>query len=466
MQTYSFIRFIAKLSLFSILTAAMVLVASGQEAVAVNTSELVNSKLPANASRIAKDNVPTEFDQTFDYLVKEGEGKISGGEREVLAWVGDYTNRSDTAKLTRQIQTSFRNADWQYEPAGSKDGVDFFNLYKEGAPRRAVIGFFVQTKEVVICALMEIHQPNSPRQGTKLNQAILNKTDISAKVLTVDKNTNWLNVMGNEMPPMPPFPTLQPKAGKVRGLVKDWSGKPLAGAEIGVRSSYLAGFYSGGQGKTDANGYYELTPPKGMAHFYNASYQIAWGNGVAAVSLHPADGKLDSFITANGAVENFVMLPYGVTSRENSQQSSHLPSTFYGGAINLSWYSVEADDNNAPPFAVKEGTQLEIVLTPDGKMLDGSAGRTIVIRKTAGLSGAFKIHNIPLGAYRLSIKANGKSLKMRDNKGSGQSFGMDPVETIGTGSVLFMPDQAKASMITPQFGAWKWIDLRIETPWK
>lgn len=46
--------------------------------------------------------------------------------------------------------------------------------------------------------------------------------------------------------------------------------------------------------------------------------------------------------------------------------------------------------------------------TPEGKVLDGSAGITIVIRKTTRISGAFNFHNIPLGAYRINIKENGK----------------------------------------------------------
>lgn len=289
--------------------------ANAQDSVSTTSSELVSAMLPKGAERLLQEKIPAEFNETFDYLLKEGEGKISGGEREVLAWTGNYKNQSEAAKLTRQIQTNFRNANWQYELAGSKDGVEFFNLYQDRTPKRAVIGFFVQTNEVVICALMEVFAANSPKPIPVRNQPISTKTDASAKIVTVDKDTQSVNVMGNEMPPMPQFPTLQPKAGKVRGYVKDWSGKPLAGAEIGVRSSYFAGYYSGGQGKTDANGYYELTPPKGTAHFYNAGYQIKYGDGLAAVSLHPADGKLDSFVTMDGAVENFVLLPYGITSR-------------------------------------------------------------------------------------------------------------------------------------------------------
>ncbi|NJM53156.1 MAG: carboxypeptidase regulatory-like domain-containing protein [Blastocatellia bacterium] len=437
--------------------------ANAQDSGKATSSQITLAAMPKGAEMLLQEKIPTEFNQVFDDLLKEGEVKLSGGGREVLAWIGNYKNQTESAKLTRQIQTNFLNANWQYESASSKDGVEFFNLYRESPQKRAVIGFFVQADEVVICALMEVFQANSSKQIPVKNQPISTKTDASAKVVMVDKDTQSVNVMGNEMPPMPQFPALQPKAGKVRGYVKDWSGKPLAGAEIGVRSSYFASSYSGGQDKTDANGYYEITLPKGSAEIYNAGYQIAWGNDVAAISLHPADGKLDSFVTANGAVENFVFLSYGVTSNENLQKNPHLPSTFYGGAINLSWYSAEDDDGNAPPFAVKEGTALEVTLTPEGKMLDGSAGQIIVIRKTLGISGAFRIHNIPLGRYRIKVTANGKPLKIKDNKGSGQSFGMKPVETIGTGSILFIPDQAKASMVTPQFGAWNWIDLRIET---
>ena len=436
-----------------------------QNSLAAVSSEITSVSLPKGAERLLPEKVPAEFNQAFDNLLKEGAGKITGGEREVLAWLGNYKNGS-AAKITQQIQTNFRNAGWQYETAGQKNEVEFFSLLKDGSPHRAIMGFFVSGDDVVVCALMEVVQANSPVKSipakTEINQPI--KTNSSAKIVTVDRDTNWINVMGNEMPPMPSFPQLAPKPGKVRGYVKDWSGKPLAGAEIGIRASYFAGSYSGGQGKTDANGYYDLAPPKGMAHFYNAGYQIEYGDGVAAVSLHPADGKLDSFVTTDGAVENFVLLPYGITSRENLQQSSHLPSTFYGGAIFFNWYGVEANDNNAPAFALREGSLLEITLTPEGKMLDGSAGQTIVIRKTLGASGGFRVHNIPLGRYRISVEANGKSLKVKDTQKFDRMFGMSPAETTGEASILFVPDQAKASMVGPQNGAWKWISLSLETP--
>jgi hypothetical protein len=166
----------------------------------------------------------------------------------------------------------------------------------------------------------------------------------------------------------------------------------------------------------------------------------------------------------DGAVENFVMLPYGITSRENLQQSSHLPSAFYGGAIILNWYSAEANNDSAPPFAVREGSTLEVTLTPEGKMFGETAGQTIIIRTTLGMSGSFRIHNIPLARYRISVKADGKPLKIKDNKQYNPMFGLTPVEAVGEASLVFVPGEAKASMAGPAFGGWNWVSLNVSTP--
>jgi hypothetical protein len=299
------------------------------------------------------------------------------------------------------------------------------------------------------------------KESTITNDATTNS--VTEKVITIDKSTKHINVMGNEMPAIPPFPKLQPKAGKVCGYIKDWTGKPLAGATIGVRSSYFAGYYSGGKATTDANGYYELTPPKGSAHFYNAGYQVKYGEGVAAVSLHPADGTLESWTTVDGKVENFVLLPYGITSRENVQNNPQLPTCYYGGAIFLGWYGVEANDDNAPDFAIKEGTLVEITLTPEGKTLNGAAPHSFIIRKVAGTYGELRIHNIPLGLYRISIKANSKAVKIKDTGKNNPFFGLNPAEAIGEAAITFLPGNADASMITPQYGAWEWVSLNLET---
>lgn len=275
-----------------------------------------------------------------------------------------------------------------------------------------------------------------------------------AKITDVGKNDGYVNLMGGEMPAMPQFPALKAKAGFVRGFVKDWTGKPLAGASLGVRASYFAGHYSGAQGKTDAKGFYEFAVPKGSAHFYNAGYAFEWGGGLAAVGLHPADGSLDSFAAADGAVENFVLLPYGIASRAQAQDNPYVASSYYGGSIFIHYGAYEASDNRPYAGYVPENSVIEITLASD-------AGRKFIIRKVAGFQSLFRIHNIPLDRYKISAKVNSRALNLKDTGVYNALFGLAPRETNGAGNILFAPDGAKAEMVAPQAGGWKPISISL-----
>lgn len=317
---------------------------------------------------------------------------------------------------------------------------------------------------LIVCPLISVALLTAVNTGSAevpvqraIEKSRISEIQQELKIIPVEKNTNYVNVMDSQMPAIPSFPKLVPHSGKVSGYVKDWTGKPLAGAAIGVRFSYLANYYSGGQTKTNAAGYYELTTPKGTAEFYNAGYQIRYGDGIAAVSLHPADGKSESWTTSDGMVENFVLLPYGITSSENLQQNPKLPSSYYGGALILNWYGVEADDSNAPDFAIKEGSLVEISLTPDAGKQNG-----FIIRKTAGAYGELRILNIPTGIYTISIKVNGKKVKIKDTRKNNPGFGLIPAEGIGNATVVFVPANANPTMVAPQLGAWEWVNLSIE----
>ena len=444
-----------------------------QGSVPAQSSAITEAKMPAGAERLLPESVPAEFNRAFENILKEGTGKIAGGMREVLAWDGNYKTAANVKKMVGQLQTNFRAAGWQYEASGRNGDVEVFSLYKEGSPRRVVLGFFVPGDEVLVCALMEVVQPGSavsvaPKtvstSVTSKESPATAKTDSTAVVLNVARDAHFVNVMGSEMPAMPKFPALQPKPGKVRGYVKDLSGNPLKGATIGIRASYFAGQYSGAQGETDANGYYEFVVPKGSAHFYNAGYQFEWGDGIAAVGLHPADGKLDSFTTVDGAVENLVLLPYGITSRENVSQNPYISSSYYGGSIRISYNTREKTDNNIVAGSILEDSIVEITLTPEGKMLDGTMGKTFIVRQPIGFKGNFSIHNIPLGRYRISAKTGGKALKMKENRKFNPLFGLLPAETTGEASLLFIPGSAKASSATPNAGGWESIDVSLSMP--
>ena len=439
--------------------------ARAQGSVKASKSEITSAAMPKGAERILPSSVPAEFNQAFDNLIQQSEGKFESGDREILAWTGNFKSAANVARSISEMEANFQRAGWKYEPQGKSGELEVFLLSKSGPTRRVVFGFFVPGDDVLVCALMEGLLPGekSPGVKTQNNQPTpidSSTNDASAKVLTVEKNAKYVNLMGTQLPSMPDFPALQPKPGKVRGYVKDWNGKPLAGAQLGIRSSYLAGMYSGGQGVTDANGYYEFAPPKGMAHFYNAGYQIEWGDGVAAVSLHPVDGKLDSFVTTDGAVENFVMLPYGITSRESYQENPYVPQTYYGGSVYISYWMAERSDNRPYAGSLLEDSIIEVTLTPE------KGGQSFVVRQPAGSVGNLTIQNIPItgGRYKITIKCDGKLLKFKENRKYSQQFGMSPAETVGTGSILFIPGEAKASMVGPQNGAWNWIGLSLETP--
>lgn len=301
-----------------------------------------------------------------------------------------------------------------------------------------------------------------PEKGTKSN-----RNPGEPVVLEVDKNINYVNAMGKETPEMPEFDELSPEPGKVRGYVLDLQGNPLKGAHLGVRSTAMGGFYSGSQGETDADGYYEFEVPSGVAHFYNAGYAVDWGeSGLAALGLHPVDGKLDSFASTTGGVENFVLLPYGITSRENLQQSPHLASTYYGGSVYFYLSTAAAGDNFPMTGAIVEGTVVEVTLTPEGEMFQGSeAPSSITVRKAVGFTGGFYINNIPPGQYRLSIKtADGEPLKMELNKPRNSEFGIKPTETTDEAVLTFAPSSAAANSATPQYGGWSAVEINVSRP--
>ena len=282
--------------------------------------------------------------------------------------------------------------------------------------------------------------------------------------LTVGKEPNYVNLLPKEAPPTPVFPPLEKKSGYLRGHVKDAAGKALAGAYIGVRSTLVGGRYSGAHAESDEKGYYEVQVPLGAAHFYAAGYAVDYADGRAALTLHPADGKLTSFASADGSVENFVLWTYGVADKDKLSESPHFRSNFYGGSLYIGHHTDDPGDPLALPHNLKTGTEIDIALTPEGRLLDGSVGKAFEVRKAVSGTG-FSINNIPVGRYRLSARlADGGPLRMRLNKPRGLTFGITPAETTESALLSLHPDGAKAGMVTPGRGNWDAVEVYVELP--
>lgn len=307
---------------------------------------------------------------------------------------------------------------------------------------------------------------NTSRPSSKTNtpNPPAEQTEPEVVRFTVAKEPNYVNVMGKNAPPIPEFPPLEKKPGILRGHVKDAAGKPLQGAVIGVRSTAVGGVYSGASAETNENGYYEVLVPRGAAHFYAAGYTVDYADGRAAMALHPADGKLTSFVSTDGSVENFVLWNYGIADRDKMSENPGLSNNFYGGALYIGHHTADPGDALALPSNLRTGTEIEVTLKPEGRLLDGSVGKTFVIKKAVYSSG-FTIQNISIGRYRLSVRrADGQPLLMRLNKPQGLTFGITPTETTDSAILSLHPGGAKAGMVTPGLGNWNLVEVYVEIP--
>jgi hypothetical protein len=134
--------------LFALFTSGSIFAQKGFEAAA--SSSLTEISLPANALRISPENVPAEITQTLDKFVAAGEGKFQKGNSEVLAWSGGKQT------TISRLMDSMKAGGWQYEIGGTENGITIFSLLKDGAKRRAIMGFYGESDGTLVLAWVEI----------------------------------------------------------------------------------------------------------------------------------------------------------------------------------------------------------------------------------------------------------------------------------------------------------------------
>jgi hypothetical protein len=170
-----------------------------------------------------------------------------------------------------------------------------------------------------------------------------------------------------------PSPTLG-EPGVIQGVALDTQGKPLSGVKIWVRPAVTTGLL---QATTDAQGRYRVKGPSTIP--YNA---YAWHSFthrgkklcVRLASEKPSD--YDGFVPDRGVVRNF-----------RWQMSGEIPddsNSRFGGEFRVF----------VP--GTPDGSKLELTLTPDGPLADGSTGKTLRIPIDDVVQGG-----IPLGVYKV-----------------------------------------------------------------
>jgi hypothetical protein len=159
-------------------------------------------------------------------------------------------------------------------------------------------------------------------------------------------------------------------------------------------------------------------------------------------------------------------MPYGVANISTASDNPVYSGAYYGASFTVGYGLREPDDNNAPKAWLVQGTEVEITLTPEGPLLDGSEGRPLIIRKKLTPGSYFQVNDIPIGFYRIRARVitenGGEPLRIKDNSRSDRKGGLEPKESEGTATVLFRSASSDPSTLRAAGGNMERLSLLVE----
>ncbi|WP_199188395.1 carboxypeptidase-like regulatory domain-containing protein [Deinococcus arcticus] len=235
--------------------------------------------------------------------------------------------------------------------------------------------------------------------------------------------------------PAAPAPMVKPpapKKGYVTGLVLDTQGRPLAGAEVFiVGTTFNQGQRTSFTAVTQANGTYSLRVPDGR-YSARASVKRNLGGATFVLPLHPESGSLNTEVdSSEGGNLNFRWRLSGAKPGGGRDWDD-----FYGASLDFSYCGLPAkaycDERYSAgvPTAAPEGSTVTLTFTPQGQLIDGTAGKPVVMtfkvaplappggypytdpngggRTTLGQGWpyhSFDFNDLPLGVYTLTAVA-------------------------------------------------------------
>ena len=83
-------------------------------------SSVTSAKLPTGALRVAPSSIPPEINQGLEKIIEASEGKLVGGEREVLAWTENGYTKAKAEGLMWQLENNLSASGWKFEVGGSQ----------------------------------------------------------------------------------------------------------------------------------------------------------------------------------------------------------------------------------------------------------------------------------------------------------------------------------------------------------
>lgn len=185
------------------------------------------------------------------------------------------------------------------------------------------------------------------------------------------------------------------------GRATDAAGQPLANVNVEVWGKHETG---GGPVSyttvTGTDGTYRQTDIAPGTYTAVAWRKLKYNGRDYKLPLKPVQGNIDlEYRAKDGLVRDFVWQISGPQPAYRSEEN-------YGG--DLLFYGVDGLHRS---LGLPDGTPITINLTPDGPLMDGSAGSPVTIT-VAYKPGTYltTVEDIPLGRYTVSASAEGTGL--------------------------------------------------------
>jgi hypothetical protein len=145
-------------SLFGVSSAA----AQTDETFPVQKSTLAEINVPSGALKVRTESVPAEINQTFKKIIAAGDYNVRQGNTEVIIWTGSNYKKSNSAQLTKKLESALQSSGWTYEIGERNNEIILFTLFRETPSRRALVGFFVPSDDSYLFALTEMLAAGAP----------------------------------------------------------------------------------------------------------------------------------------------------------------------------------------------------------------------------------------------------------------------------------------------------------------
>ena len=173
--------------------------------------------------------------------------------------------------------------------------------------------------------------------------------------------------------------TIETEMGVVKGRVSDSKGNGMPNVKVVIENTVYYASYV--HAFTDANGYYKTKVPQGSWHA-SAMIERNFLDKTYRFDLSPDSD--DSFAGTEGAVRNFTWKltgakPYG---------------GFYGSDVAV----------YGQPGVIYDAADVELTLTPDGPLIDGSTGTSITKKLIDIGGGEDGIRDVAIGKYTITAR--------------------------------------------------------------